>query len=110
MPFSLCPRCGTNNFDSRNDHCYGCNYAGDFEGTTLPIPAWVMEHVQFLPWELREIRAVNLGLRPIRIPAGDAAEKRSTATVTDLPPRRRPRWRRSHRDFFPIIENGVVEI
>ena len=110
MTFSLCPRCRTNNFESKWDHCHSCQYSIDSQDSTLPIPAWVTEHLKFQPWELREIREMNVGLKPIRIPIGDAREKRGVTMVAELPQRRKPYWGHSRQDFFPIIENGVVEI
>ena len=110
MTFSLCSRCRTNNFEQRNDHCYACNGDGDVEDSTLPIPAWVTEHVSFQAWEVRDIRAVQLGLESIPNSIGGASKERKPATVTQLPKRRRSRWRRPYRDFFPILQNGVVEI
>ena len=57
-----------------------------------------------------ELVLPNLDIQPIRIKAGEPTLSRSAGTVSELPVRKKARWRRSKRDFFPIVHNGTVEI
>jgi len=105
-----CSRCRARDLDENSGCCDYCGYTTEPNDSTLAIPGWVTKHLAFRPWELREIRQANLDIQPVRIKAGETAASRSAGTVSELPVRRKARWRKSRRDFFPIVHNGTVEI
>ena len=110
MRFSKCTRCRAVIIETQDRLCNYCHYQEDSEESALPIPRWVTEQLSFQPWELREIREVNLGLNPIQISPTDESQRSKSNTVRELPQRRKGRWRRIRRDFFPIVQNGTIEI
>lgn len=88
MNFSMCPRCESEEFETKFSACMNCNYGidNDQEGE-VPIPAWVLKHINPTPGVLAEIREINFGIPPakISIPKQGVGEKQQPQASVDSP-------------------------
>lgn len=68
MNFSMCPRCQSEEFETKFSACMNCNYGIDNDEVgEVPIPAWVLRHINPTAGELAEIREINFGIQPAKI-------------------------------------------
>ena len=69
MSLSICPRCESEAYEAKLSTCMGCQFraTADLEGE-VPIPSWVLKYINPSPEELAEIKEINFGIPPARIP------------------------------------------
>ena len=86
-----------------------CNYGLDSDsGGEIPIPAWVLKHIDVTPAELAEIREINFGFRPRPgSKQGNSAEESVATQGPDelklIPLPFKKRW---HQTAFETLETG----
>ena len=69
MSLSVCPRCESQAYEAKLSTCMGCQFraTADSEGD-VPIPSWVLKYINPTAAELAEIKEINFGIPPARIP------------------------------------------
>ena len=69
MSLLCCQRCGAEKIEGKFSACVNCGYAAENEsGNDVPIPSWVLKHVEMTPELLADIKEINFGIPPARIP------------------------------------------
>lgn len=82
MSFLSCPRCGIEGTEGGHPACLNCNYSMENDPEAdVPIPSWVLNFIEPTPGLLQDIREINFGIPPLRIPI-HAGEK-PDPTVAD---------------------------
>ena len=86
MSFLSCPRCGIEGTEGGHPACLNCNYSMENDPEAdVPIPSWVLNFIEPTPGLLQDIREINFGIPPLRIPI-HAEEKPEPAVAVAQSP------------------------